>query len=150
MPNGQTFTDYFDIEPEISGGMPTDIANGSDMDSAPVGLNCADIMAQYCLFERSNCITDSRNRVMPDSSGITEFIESYPDCISYINDPSPETEIPNTNNMNNEFFKIKSPNFLGGANMRQAIMIFLGLAVLLVVTQGKVVSGTAKAIKKAV
>ena len=53
MPNGQTFTDYFDIEPEISGGMPTDIANGSDMDSAPVGLNCADIMAQYCLFAQT-------------------------------------------------------------------------------------------------
>jgi len=150
MPNGQTFTEYFDITPDISGGMPTDIANGSDMDSAPVGINCADIMAQHCLFERSDCIVDSRNRVIPDSSGIADFIESYPDCLSYINDPSPETEIPNTNNMNNEFFKIKSPNFLGGANMRQAIMIFLGLAVLLVVTNGKVLSGTAKAVKKAV
>ena len=150
MPNNLTFTEYFNIEPEVSDGMPTGISNASDMDSAPVGLNCADIVAQYCQFNQGSCFTDRRNRTIPNASIINEFLESYPECSGYINDPSPETEIPNTYNMNNEFFKIKSPNFLGGANMRQAIMIFLGLAILLVVTQGKVLSGTAKAVKKAV
>ena len=149
MSKNLNFTEFFDIEDSTT---PTTygIAHPDDMNTAPVQINCADVVAQFCMFNQGNCFVDERNRLVPDVSLISQFTQEYPDCAGYINNPSAETESQNSKNMKREYFKISSPDFLGGANMRQAIMIFLALAVLLVVTQGKILSGTAKAVKKAV
>ena len=48
-----------------------------------------------------------------------------------------------------DLFNPKSENFLGGSGMRQAILFFLAVAILLVVSGGKPVKATAKAVKEA-
>jgi hypothetical protein len=52
--------------------------------------------------------------------------------------------------MTNEIFDIKSPNFLGGNNVHNVILIVLALLILVVVTKGSLLTAPVKALKQAV
>jgi hypothetical protein len=51
---------------------------------------------------------------------------------------------------NNGLLDIKSPNFLGGQNVHNVILIVLGLLILASVTSGNILQGIGSAVKKAV
>jgi len=125
---------------------PVTISNGNDMDVNTNVTPCNDKISQFCLFEQSNCYIDSNGLTAVSASAMPIFNELYPECsgtsdLSQINKPL---------NMNNGYFNPKSSNFLGGANMRQSIMVIMAIAILLVVSKGQPIKATAKAVKKAV
>ena len=131
---------------------PNNIATPNDMDINVPTIDCMSMVAQFCQFNQSKCFIDRDNVVKPTASAIPLFESNYPDCAGALSNPeddgAPSTS-PISNNMQDGVFNPKSANFLGGSAMRQAILFFLAVAILLVVTQGKPVKATAKAVKEA-
>jgi hypothetical protein len=131
---------------------PNNIATPNDMDINVPVIDCISMVSQFCQFNQAECFIDRDNIVKPKASAIPLFESNYPDCSGSILNPEDDgspTTSPNQNNMKEGYLNPKSENFLGGSGMRQAILFFLAVAILLVVTQGKPVKATAKAVKEA-
>lgn len=123
------------------------IAGAENMDSAPVTLTCKEIVAQYCADNTDKCVqTASGMAIGPDS--YEHFNQSYPECKDY--QPTPISSLNTTTMNNKDLFNIKSPNFLGGENVHNLILIVLALLILVSVAGGNILTAPLKAAKKAV
>lgn len=132
---------------------PNNIATPNDMDINVPTIDCISMVSQFCQFNQGECFIDRDNVVKPKASAMPLFESNYPDCAGSLTNPeddgAPSTS-PITTNMKDGLFNPKSENFLGGSGMRQAILFFLAVAILLVVSRGKPVKATAKAVKEAI
>jgi len=125
---------------------PITIANGDDMDANTDTTSCNAKISQFCLFEQSNCFIGENGLASVNASALPVFNDLYPECTGASVDSD---VILQPIQLNQGYLYPKSPNFLGGPMMRQAIMVLLGIAILFVVSKGKPIKATAKAIKKA-
>ena len=144
-----TVTDMLNIDNETGGEtpVPVTISNGDVMDPNTATTSCSFKVDQFCLFEQGNCFLNNNGTKGVSASALPLFVDQYPECSG-----ATETVITtqNPSNMTQGYLNPKDPNFLGGANMRQAIMVILAIAILLVVSGGKPIRATAQAVKKAV
>ena len=120
------------------------IATPQVMDTANAELNCQEVMTQWCSFNEG-CVMGSGG-AMPGPDTQSLFLESYPDCAGAFTADIAET--PTT--MNNGTFDLKSPNFLGGPNVHNLIIIILCLLILVSTAGGNLITAPLKAAKKAV
>lgn len=120
------------------------IATPEVMDTANAGLDCQEVMTQWCKFN-DDCIV-GQTGARPGAESQELFTESYPECAGMLN-----TQIAQTpQKMNNGTFDIKSPNFLGGQNVHNLILIILSLLILVSTAGGNILTAPLKAAKKAV
>jgi hypothetical protein len=120
------------------------IATPEVMDTANAELNCQEVMTQWCRFN-DGCTT-GRNGATPGADSQSLFLESYPDCAGAFTADLAVTP----SKMNNGTFDIKSPNFLGGPNVHNLIIITLCLLILVSTAGGNLLTAPLKAAKKAV
>ena len=130
------------------------IGDGSDMNPAPPVLDCGAVSADFCVMTR-DC--EFKNGVNVPTASKFDFLDAYPDC-SYIFDETPGEEADQQQQQQPKkmdtktLFDIKSPNFLGGQNVHNLVIIVLCVMILSRVTGkgalGAVVKG-AKAATKA-
>ena len=135
--------------PAVNVQNPVTMANGQDMDSNTNTTSCEAKINTFCMFENSNCFLNNDGSKGVGASAIPLFNDTYPECEGYAVVGSGQ-EIPTIQSSPGDFLNPTNPNFLGGPMMRQAIMVLLGIAILFVVSKGKPIKATAKAIKKAV
>ena len=85
-------------------------------------------------------------------SQMKNFTESYPGCGTQItNENLNSTDMTNGNgNGQSGLLDIKSPNFLGGPNVHNVILIVLGLLILASVTRGNILQGIGTAVRDTV
>lgn len=148
------FTQFYGIDeivgdPGVVGmaGLSPDqygIATPDVMDTANPELNCQEVMTQWCRFN-DGCTT-GRNGATPGADSQSLFLESYPDCAGAFTADLAVTP----SKMNNGTFDIKSPNFLGGPNVHNLIIITLCLLILVSTAGGNLLTAPLKAAKKAV
>jgi hypothetical protein len=151
MPIDQTNTQ--DVVGNGYGNNPTSVdqyglAGAANFDLAPETLNCGQKMAAFCAFAPNLCFLNN-NEVVPTDEGLALYLENYPECAPTENQIPLQTKI-NSNDMTNEIFDINSPNFLGGNNVHNVILIVLALLILVVVTKGSLLTAPVKALKQAV
>lgn len=153
------FTDYYDIagseidEAGLANLSPSEfgITGESNFNLEPGQLNCGNHQAAFCAFNPDMC-TMVNNQIVLTYDGAQLFYSNYPECTPS-NDIVPQavnTNNQNNTRMNNEIFDIKSPNFLGGNNVHNVILIVLALLILVAVTKGNLLTAPIKAIKQAV
>ena len=119
------------------------LATPEVMDTANAELNCQEVMTQWCKF--NDCIVGPTGP-QPGAESAQLFTESYPDCAGTFQNQIAE----NPPKMNNGTFDIKSPNFLGGQNVHNLILIILSLLILVSTAGGNILTAPLKAAKKAV
>lgn len=127
------------------------IAGAENFDTAPENLSCADKVAQYCAGNPERC-TQGALGLRVNGQDAEHFAKSFPECAS---EQSTSQNILETNAntiaMNNkDLFNIKSPNFLGGQNVHNVIIIVLALLILVNTGGGNILTAPLKAAKKAV
>lgn len=126
------------------------IAGAENMDSAPTELSCSDKVAQYCAGNPERCSQGATGLVVKGQNA-EHFAESYPECAQQQATTTPlETTVNNTVMKNKDIFNIQSPNFLGGQNVHNLIIIILALLILVNTGGGNILTAPLKAAKKAV
>lgn len=135
-----------DLSPDHFG-----IAGAENMDVAPKELTCSDLVNQYCALNPELC-TSSPDGLMLQGQVVQDFLSNNPQCTEHFNEPTePITSIENQVEMENkDLFNIKSPNFLGGQNVHNVILIVLALLILVNTGGGNLLTAPLKAAKKAV
>lgn len=124
------------------------ITGASNFNLEPETLTCAEKVSTFCAFNPSLCFLNGNN-IVPTDEGLSLYLQNYPECAP-TEDQTPIQTKQNTNKMSNEFLDIKSPNFLGGNNVHNVILIVLALLILVVVTKGSLLTAPVKALKQAV
>ena len=114
------------------------------MDTANAELNCQEVMTQWCKFN-DDCV-NGQTGARPGAESQELFNESYPDCAGMLDEQTAVTPLQ----MNNGTLDIKSPNFLGGQNVHNLILIILCLLILVSTAGGNLLTAPLKAAKKAV
>ena len=136
------------LSPETFG-----IAGAENMDVAPNQLTCSQMVAQFCANNSDLC-TASASGLMLKADVVQDFLEDNPQCAAHFNEPNPLPEpILNETPVQMEtkdLFNIKSPNFLGGSNVHNLILIVLALLILVNTGGGNLLTAPLKAAKKAV
>ena len=121
---------------------------------APEQVSCQSHVDQYCLVANERCYITENGVKALTPEGFQEFNQSYPDCREFVQSLSGATKQPSDNQkpkmMKKEFFDINSPNFLGGNNMHNVIIIALLLFVLATMTRKNALAAVAKGAKEAV
>jgi len=122
-----------------------------NMNAEPTQLNCDDYIVQWCATQESNCEMVNGKLTVPPSQ-MTKFVESYPGCGTQITNENLNSTDMNNGNGNGQsgLLDIKSPNFLGGPNVHNVILIVLGLLILASVTRGNILQGIGTAVRDTV
>lgn len=152
-------TDFYDItESEGFDGSfnslsPDEFGIGApeNFNSEPTQLTCDDYIAQWCATQEQNCQFVNGKLTVPTEQ-MAEFTTAYPNCgTTQSSNSSNSSNMTNGNgNGQNGLLDIKSPNFLGGPNVHNVILIVLGLLILASVTRGNILQGIGTAVKDTV
>lgn len=118
------------------------------MDAAPESLTCAQMVEAYCATNPELCTT-SPDGVMLQGQVVQDFLTDNPQCGPLFNE-TPNNQIETSPTMSKNLFDIKSPDFLGGPNVHNLILIVLALLILVNTGGGNLLTAPLKAAKKAV
>lgn len=149
-------TDFYDItesqgfDGNFNSLSPSEFGIGApgNMNAEPTQLNCDDYIAQWCSTQEANCEMVNGELTVPPSQMAT-FTTAYPDCgTSTSNDNFNSSDMQNA--QQNGLLDIQSPNFLGGPNVHNVILIVLGLLILASVTRGNILQGIGTAVRDTV
>ena len=125
------------------------IGDGSNMNPAPPVLDCAALSADFCVMTR-DC--EFKNGINVPTASKFDFMEVYPEC-GYIFEETngvaaePQQQQPNMDTKS--LFDIKSPNFLGGQNVHNLVIIVLCVMILSRVTGSGAIGAVVKGAKAA-
>ena len=132
---------------------PTEFGIGApeNFNAEPTQLSCDDYIAQWCTTQEAECQFVSGKLTVPTSQ-FAKFTEAYPQCgVSQADNSSNNSTMTNGNgNGQSGLLDIKSPNFLGGPNVHNVILIVLGLLILASVTRGNILQGIGTAVRDTV
>lgn len=121
-----------------------------NFNSEPTQLTCDDYITQWCSTQESSCQYVNGKLTVPTEQ-MAEFVQAYPDCQPTQTNNSSNMSNGNGNgNGTNALFDIKSPDFLGGPNVHNVILIVLGLLILASVTRGNILQGIGTALRDTV
>jgi hypothetical protein len=149
-------TEFYDItesegyDGSMNGLSPEEFGIGApeNFNSEPTQLSCDDYIAQWCATQESNCQFVDGKLTVPTSQ-MQEFAQAYPGCGVSQSDNSLNSSDMDSSTQQG-LLDIKSPNFLGGPNVHNVILIVLGLLILASVTRGNILQGIGTAVKDTV
>jgi len=124
------------------------ISAPENFNAEPTQLTCDDYIAQWCATQEGSCQFVKGKLTVPTEQ-MQEFVTAYPNCQTSQTNNSSKMENGNGNGTNG-LLDIKSPNFLGGPNVHNVILIVLGLLILASVTRGNIIKGIGTALKDTV
>jgi len=149
-------TDFYNIEESetfdgsFNSLSPEEFGIGApeNFNSEPTQLTCDDYIAQWCATQEENCQFVNGKLTVPTEQ-MQEFVSAYPDCgVTQSSNSSNSSDMETQ--ANNGLLDIKSPNFLGGQNVHNVILIVLGLLILASVTRGNIIKGIGTALQDTV
>ena len=153
-------TDFYDIQEtegfdgSFNSLSPDEFGIGApeNFNSEPTQLTCDDYIAQWCATQEDNCQFVNGKLTVPTDQ-LSQFKEAYPNCgvTQSSTNSSNNSDMANGNgNGNSGLLDINSPNFLGGPNVHNVILIVLGLLILASVTRGNILQGIGTAVRDTV
>ena len=143
-------TDSEDFDGSFNSLSPDEFGIGApeNFNAEPTQLTCDDYIAQWCSTQDSQCQFVNGKLTVPTEQ-MAEFVSAYPNCQTSQTNNSSIMSNGNGNGTNG-VLDIKSPNFLGGNNVHNVILIVLGLLILASVTRGNILQGIGTAVRDTV
>lgn len=125
------------------------ISAPENFNSEPTRLTCNDYIAQWCATQEENCQMIHGNLSIPVGQ-MEEFVAAHPNCNPTQTNNLKTSDMNGNGNGTSALLDIKSPDFLGGQNVHNVILIVLGLLILASVTRGNILQGLGTALKDTV